>query len=91
MWKVLAVSLLAVGLMTISSPVFAGEPVINHIADAFSGKNDYIETWGYVAKTISLEEVPYIKILNADLRIEMATPIGDECFEKGILKVGLEF
>ena len=82
---------LILGLMAITSPTFAGEPVINHIADAFSGHNDYIETWGYVAKTISLEKVPYVKVLNADLRIEIATPIGEESFEKGILKVGLEF
>ena len=72
-------------------PAFAGEPVINHIADAFSGHNDYIETWGYVAKTINLEKVPFVSILNADLRIKMATPIGEESFEKGILEVGLEF
>ena len=72
-------------------PAFAGEPVINHLADLASGHNDYIETWGYVAKTISLEEVPFISILNADSRVEMATPIGDDSFRKGILKVGLEF
>jgi len=79
------------GLMTISLPVFAGEPVINHIADAFSGHNDYIETWGYVAKTIDSEKLPFISVLNADLRIKMSTPIGNDSFEKGILEVGLEF
>ncbi len=52
---------------------------------------DYIETNMYVAKTISLENVPYAKVLNADLRIKMSTPIGDNSFRKGILEVGLEF
>ena len=70
---------------------FAGEPVINHIADAFSGHNDYIETWMYGAVTIDLEKVPLVNILNADLRIKMSTPIGNYCFEKGILETGLEW
>ena len=82
--------ILVLGLMAISPFVFA-DTVLDHTADAMSGHNDYIETWAYVAKTISLEEVPYISTLNADLRIEMATPIGDDGFRKGIFKVGLEF
>ena len=88
--KILTLALM-IGILAISLPVFAGEPVINHIADAFSVHNDYIETWGYVAKTIDSEKLPFISVLNADLRIEMATPIGNDSFEKGILKVGLEF
>ena len=90
MMKVIAI-VLVLGLMAISPLVFAGEPVINHIADAFSGHNDYIETWGYVAKTIDLEGMPLVGILNADLRIKASTPIGDDSFRKGILEVGLEF
>ncbi len=80
-------------VVMLSLPVlaYAGEPVINHIADAFSGKNDYIETWGYVAKTIDLEGMPFIGVLNADLRIKASTPIGENSFRKGILEVGLEF
>ena len=78
------------GLMTIS-PCFAGEPVVNHIADAFSGHNDYIVTRGYVAKTISLEKVPFVSILNADLRVKAGTPIGEGFGRSGVLEVGLEF
>jgi len=88
--KFLALALM-IGILAISLPVFAGEPVINHIADLASGHNDYIETWGYVAKTIDLEGMPFIGVLNADLRIKASTPIGDNSFREGILEVGLEF
>lgn len=90
MIKTIAIALV-LGLMTISLPVFAGEPVINHLADFAVGDNDYIETNMYVAKTISLEKTPYLNVLKADLRIKMSTPIGDNSFRKGILEVGLEF
>ena len=90
MIKTIAIALV-LGLMTISLPAFAAEPVIDHLADALSGHNDYIETWGYVAKTISLEKVPFVSVLNADLRLKIGTPIGTDSFRKGIVEVGLEF
>ena len=80
-----------VAMLSLPLVAFAGEPVINHLADLASGHNDFVETWGYIAKTIDSEKLPFISVLNADLRIEMATPIGNDSFEKGILKVGLEF
>lgn len=83
--------LLVLGLMAVTPIAFAGEPVINHLADALSGHNDFIETNAYVAKTISLENVPYANVLNADLRIKASTPIGTDSFRKGIVEVGLEW
>ncbi len=87
--KILTV-LLVLGLMTISLPVFA-DTVADHLGDALTGKNQYIETNMYMAKTISLENVPYAKALNSDLRIKASTPIGNGSFRSGVLEIGLEF
>ena len=72
-------------------PAFAGEPVIKHIEDALTGNNDFLETRVYIAKTIDLENVPYAKALNADLRIKVSTLLGEGSFRTGILEMGIEW
>ncbi len=83
--------LLVMIMMLMPVVCFAGDPVIDHIGDALSGRNDFINTNMYVAKTISLEKAPFVNVLNADLRIKMSTPIGDGSFRSGELSIGLEF
>ena len=82
---------LVICLMFIAPLCFAGEPVINHIVDLATGNNDFIETRIYGAVTVDLEEVPYLNVLNADLRIKLGTKIGDGAFRSGILETGLEW
>ena len=88
--KKLLVFAFLVALIAIAGSCYA-DTVADHTADALTGKNQYIETNIYVAKTISLEKTPYLNVLNADLRVKLSTPIGDNSFRSGILEVGLEF
>ena len=89
--KKLLVLLAVVALVAIAGSAYAGEPVIKHIGDALTGRNDFLETRVYVAKTIDLENVPYAKALNADLRIKVSTLLGEGSFRNGILECGLEW
>ncbi len=89
--KKLIVALAVLAIVGVSGLAFAGDPVIDHIGDALTGRNDFLETRVYVAKTIDLENVPYAKALNADLRIKVSTFIGEGSFRTGILECGLEF
>jgi hypothetical protein len=79
-----------VGIMAISLPVFA-DNVWDDISDTLKGRNEDLPLNLYVAKTISLEKVPFVNILNADLRMKVSTPYGEEFCERGELSIGLEF
>jgi len=87
--KIFAIAIVALGLLAISPLVFA-DTFADKSIDALVGKNDAIETSLYVAKTFSLDDVPFIGTL-ADLRIKATTFVGDDFFDKGELSIGLEF
>ena len=69
-------------------PAFA-DNVFDDAGDILKGRNEDFLVDLYVAKTISLEKVPYNA--GADLRIKLSTPYGDTFFERGALSIGLEF
>ncbi|HEB13620.1 MAG TPA: hypothetical protein ENI13_01420 [candidate division CPR3 bacterium] len=73
-----------------SCPALA-DTVLDHLGDAMTGRNDYIETSAYIAyttkDTLSIKGIP---IIPKGVRIKLGTPIGDGAFRSGTLQVGIE-
>lgn len=87
--RYLVITLFAVMLLV---PTLAmADNFFDDMTDILKGRNEDIPLSLYLAKTVELEKIPVINILNADLRFKISTPYGDEFFERGMLEVGLEF
>ena len=83
--------ILALALVVCFIGPVCADNVFDDLTDTLKGRNENLPFDLYVAKTISLEEIPYANILNADLRIKLSTPFGEKFFNEGRLQAGLEF
>jgi hypothetical protein len=90
MWKYVLVMAVVLMLGGGFCPAFA-DNIFDDITDIAKGRNEDFPTTLYVAKTISLEKVPVVNILNADLRIKLESQYGENFGRQGRVSLGLEF